>query len=47
MGWSFSARKQGRNANDWQEAARFVDVINGAVSLPLQPYQTDLFELAA
>lgn len=24
MAWSFSARKQGRNANDWQEAATFV-----------------------
>ena len=24
MAWSFSARKQGRNANDWREAARWV-----------------------
>jgi hypothetical protein len=24
MAWSFAARKQGRNANDWREAARFV-----------------------
>jgi hypothetical protein len=23
MAWSFSARKQGRRANDWQEAKRF------------------------
>lgn len=27
MAWSFSARKQGRNANDWQEAKRFSDRI--------------------
>jgi hypothetical protein len=24
MAWSYAARKQGRNANDWREAARFV-----------------------
>ncbi|MBK8688982.1 MAG: hypothetical protein IPN24_11255 [Betaproteobacteria bacterium] len=24
MAWSFAARKQGRNAHDWREAARFV-----------------------
>lgn len=29
MAWSFSARKQGRNANDWREAARFVAEIDG------------------
>jgi hypothetical protein len=27
MAWSFAARKQGRNANDWTEARRFVDRI--------------------
>jgi hypothetical protein len=27
MAWSYSARKQGRNANDWREAAAFVQRI--------------------
>lgn len=29
MAWSFSARRQGRNANDWREARRWVDRIEG------------------
>lgn len=33
MAWSFAARRQGRNANDWREAARFVD---GIASQPIQ-----------
>lgn len=28
MAWSFAARKQGRNANDWREAKRFAERIN-------------------
>lgn len=28
MAWSFAARKQGRNANDWREARIFTDRIN-------------------
>lgn len=28
MAWSFAARKEGRNPNDWQEAARFAARIN-------------------
>jgi len=28
MAWSFAARKQGRNGNDWREAAAFGDLIN-------------------
>lgn len=28
MAWSFAARKQGRGANDWREAERFVHRIN-------------------
>ena len=28
MAWSYSARKQGRRANDWREAARFTEQIN-------------------
>lgn len=33
MAWSFSARKQGRNGNDWREARRFVDLIR---TVPIQ-----------
>lgn len=33
MAWSFHARKQGRNANDWREAMRWV---NGITSRPVQ-----------
>lgn len=40
MAWSFAARKQGRSANDWREAARFAEVINGIVS---QPWQMEMF----
>lgn len=29
MAWSFAARRQGRNANDWREAARFSAEIEG------------------
>ncbi len=29
MAWSFAARKQGRNANDWREAAAFAAKIDG------------------
>lgn len=28
MAWSFAARRQGRNANDWREAQAFADSIN-------------------
>lgn len=34
MAWSFSARREGRNANDWREAERFAAEIEG------QSYQT-------
>jgi hypothetical protein len=47
MAWSFAARKQGRSANAWQEAAAFVDRINAAVQLPRQPYQLQMFGEAA
>lgn len=33
MAWSFAARLQGRNANDWREAARFAERIE---MMPLQ-----------
>lgn len=43
MGWSFAARKQGRNANDWREAKAFASRI-AAIS---SPAQSDLFGAAA
>ncbi|GJH04998.1 hypothetical protein [Paraburkholderia terrae] len=39
MAWSFSARKQGRNGNDWREAKRWTERIN---SRP-EPAQRGLF----
>lgn len=27
MAWSFAARRQGRNANDWREAKRFIETL--------------------
>lgn len=45
MAWSYSARKQGRSANSWIEAAAFVTRIEAAVSAPRQPYQMEM-ELA-
>lgn len=36
MAWSFSARKQGRNANDWREAKKWSDrIADMRVQLPL------------
>lgn len=43
MAWSFAARKQGRSANDWKEAARFAEVVNSAASAPFQPWQMEMF----
>jgi hypothetical protein len=39
MAWSFSARKQGRNANDWREARAWTDRINCSS----EPIQRTLF----
>lgn len=36
MAWSFSARKQGRNANDWREAESFRHAIDRLSNLPQQ-----------
>ena len=36
MAWSYHARKNGRSANDWREAKRFVDKIE------TMPYQESL-----
>ncbi len=43
MAWSYAARKQGRSANSWEEAARFVERIEAAINLPHQPYQLEMF----
>lgn len=43
MAWSFAARKQGRDANDWREAARFVERINAAANQNSEPWQMELF----
>jgi hypothetical protein len=36
MAWSYSARKQGRSANDWREAMAFTQKINRPPALPAQ-----------
>lgn len=43
MAWSFAARKQGRNANDWREAARFAAVVNDAANQNHEPWQMEMF----
>ena len=47
MAWSFAARRQGRNANDWREAVAFVDRITSVIGGPFRPYQLPLFSEAA
>lgn len=42
MAWSFAARKQGRNANDWREAKAFADRIN-AWTPPANGWQLEMF----
>lgn len=36
MAWSYAARKQGRNANDWREAAAFATRVDGLTDGPRQ-----------
>jgi hypothetical protein len=43
MAWSFAARKQGRDANDWREAAMFAEAINVAANRNFQPWQMEMF----
>jgi hypothetical protein len=43
MAWSFAARKQGRNANDWREAKAFANAVNAATSAPFQEWQMEMF----
>lgn len=48
MAWSFAARRQGRNSNDWREARSFVDRIRDTLAIGARPWQPRLFvELAA
>jgi GNAT superfamily N-acetyltransferase len=42
MAWSFAARKQGRNANDWREAAAFVSHVENASDRKPEPWQMPL-----
>lgn len=46
MAWSFSARKQGRNANDWREAKAWSNRITDPPAAPRSD-QGDLFSKAA
>ncbi len=36
MAWSFNARREGRDANDWREAARYVHRVNTTALRPRQ-----------
>lgn len=42
MAWSFAARKSGRNANDWREAAAFSERVIAAATMPSAPWQMPL-----
>lgn len=47
MAWSFAARKEGRNANDWREAKAFVQDIADRIERSLRPVpQQRLFAYA-
>jgi hypothetical protein len=43
MAWSFAARKQGRDANDWREADRLVKRVRDAANQNSQPWQMEMF----
>lgn len=47
MAWSFAARKQGRNANDWREAKAFARMIHETVHQAVTWRQLELFGEAA
>lgn len=36
MAWSFAARREGRNANDWREAAAFIERVEASVWMTLR-----------
>lgn len=43
MAWSYAARREGRNSNDWREARSFAAAVEHAASLPFKPWQMELF----
>lgn len=43
MAWSFAARKQGRDANDWREAETLVKRVAEAANQNYQPWQMEMF----
>ncbi|MGC4393724.1 DUF7221 family queuine tRNA-ribosyltransferase-like protein [Agrobacterium sp. M50-1] len=43
MAWSFAARKQGRDANDWREAERLVQRVEDAANQNNDPWQMEMF----
>ena len=43
MAWSFAARRQGRDGNDWREAVAFYDRITCVIGSAFEPYQLPLF----
>lgn len=43
MAWSFAARKQGRNPNDWREAQRLVERVQQAANQNDEPWQMEMF----
>lgn len=42
MAWSYAARKEGRNRNDWREAAAFEEVIISSTNAPPSTWQLQL-----
>lgn len=42
MAWSYSARKQGRSANDWREARAFTDKVERIAAEPIGHYMLSL-----
>ncbi|MGV1768773.1 DUF7221 family queuine tRNA-ribosyltransferase-like protein [Agrobacterium vitis] len=43
MAWSFAARKQGRDANDWREADRLVRRVRETANHNGEPWQMEMF----
>ncbi len=39
LAWSYAARKQGRNPNDWRQAQRFLDQIKRQERRPPRPLE--------
>ncbi|NTG00052.1 hypothetical protein G6L30_07950 [Agrobacterium rhizogenes] len=43
MAWSYAARKQGRDANDWREADQLVQRVREAANQNPEPWQMEMF----